>query len=563
VLAQARTDAAAAEQRVEHVHEDQAAAAREEQAAATARDNADAMIGRLRQELTGFPQTLAAVEEELAALDLLDAQARSAEERLRGCRRARDEAAQAQAAGNADLGAATSALHAARDPLVPLGAPALDGDLLTGWVTLAAWARALGADRERQLAAARAAAGAAESAAGAARQAGTVAAEQDEHARASETAATRSEQQERSDLEKLVARIGELRQALAAAPSDADAAAELGRIDQLDAAAAAADAALREARTTRDAADRAAAEVRRDIDEAWTALRDARDPLVALQVPPFATDDLLTAWTHLVTWVESEISSRDTELPAAQHEATTRNEAVRVLETELAADLDRHEVAYQTAQPLLDAAPPAVSAALERARAEQDRLAERRDHAARLTRERDMAHEESQVARQLANLLRSDAFPRWLVASALDALVADASVSLAELSGGQYELTHDDGRFEIIDHTDADAHRPVKTLSGGETFQASLALALALSAQMSSLAAAGAARLDSIFLDEGFGTLDESTLETVATTLENLAGKGDRMVGIITHVGALAERVPVRFTVRRDQRTAAITRDHT
>src|SRR5262249_27251571 len=124
--------------------------------------------------------------------------------------------------------------------------------------------------------------------------------------------------------------------------------------------------------------------------------------------------------------------------------------------------------------------------------------------------------------------------------------------SLAELSGGQYELTHDDGRFEIIDHADADAHRPVKTLSGGETFQASLALALALSAQMSSLAAAGAARLDSIFLDEGFGTLDESTLETVAATLENLASKGDRMVGIITHVGALAERVPADGEAHRD-----------
>ena len=86
----------------------------------------------------------------------------------------------------------------------------------------------------------------------------------------------------------------------------------------------------------------------------------------------------------------------------------------------------------------------------------------------------------------------------------------------------------------------------MRTLSGGETFQASLALALALSAQMSALAAAGAARLDSIFLDEGFGTLDPETLEVVATTLETLA-QGQRMVGVITHVAALAERVPVRF----------------
>ena len=124
----------------------------------------------------------------------------------------------------------------------------------------------------------------------------------------------------------------------------------------------------------------------------------------------------------------------------------------------------------------------------------------------------------------------------------VDALVADASVSLAELSGGQFELTHADGEFLVVDHADADARRPVKTLSGGETFQASLALALALSAHLSTMAASGAARLDSIFLDEGFGTLDEATLEVVAATLENLAAGGDRMVGLVTHVAALAER---------------------
>ena len=186
------------------------------------------------------------------------------------------------------------------------------------------------------------------------------------------------------------------------------------------------------------------------------------------------------------------------------------------------------------------------------------RVVERRAAAARLTADRDAAVAAQQVAKMLGHLLRSDGFPRWLVASALDALVADASVSLAELSGGQFELTHENGEFLVVDHTDADARRPVKTLSGGETFQASLALALALSAQMSGLAAHGAARLESIFLDEGFGTLDEANLETVASTLEALAARGDRVVGVITHVPALAERVPVRFAVRRDQRSSWI-----
>ena len=140
-----------------------------------------------------------------------------------------------------------------------------------------------------------------------------------------------------------------------------------------------------------------------------------------------------------------------------------------------------------------------------------------------MTAEHAAAESEQQVANMLGNLLRSNQFPEWLEAAALDTLVADASVRLAELSNGQFELTHRNGEFFVIDHADADSQRGVRTLSGGETFQASLALALALSTQLSSMAAAGAARLDSIFLDEGFGTLDESTLEIVAATLESLA----------------------------------------
>ncbi|HEY4421489.1 MAG TPA: SMC family ATPase, partial [Pseudonocardia sp.] len=222
-------------------------------------------------------------------------------------------------------------------------------------------------------------------------------------------------------------------------------------------------------------------------------------------------------------------------------------------------DLLAHRVT--AGPPLGSTAPAAVAAVLARSRSAQERIAERRAAAEKIRADRDEAESAQQVAKLLGQLLRSDGFPRWLVASALDTLVADASRSLAELSAGQFELTHEGGEFLVIDHADADARRPVKTLSGGETFQASLALALALSAQMSGLAAKGAARLESIFLDEGFGTLDETNLEVVAGTLENLATRGDRMVGVITHVAALAERVPVRFAVRRDQRTSSVTRE--
>ena len=99
----------------------------------------------------------------------------------------------------------------------------------------------------------------------------------------------------------------------------------------------------------------------------------------------------------------------------------------------------------------------------------------------------------------------------------------------------------------------------MRTLSGGETFQASLALALALAEQLSGMAG-GVASLESIMLDEGFGTLDAATLDAVAATLENLAARGDRMVGVVTHVSALAERIPVRFEIHKDARTARVER---
>ncbi len=176
-----------------------------------------------------------------------------------------------------------------------------------------------------------------------------------------------------------------------------------------------------------------------------------------------------------------------------------------------------------------------------------DRFRERQ----RLHKQKEEAAEQAQVAATLANLLRSDAFQAWLLESALTSLVADASDLLLDMSSGQFELRIQSKDIEVIDHNDADSTRPVRTLSGGETFQASLALALALSRQVSSLAASGAAKLESIFLDEGFGTLDETSLDVVAATLENLAATGERMVGVITHVPALADRIPVRFQVTR------------
>lgn len=100
--------------------------------------------------------------------------------------------------------------------------------------------------------------------------------------------------------------------------------------------------------------------------------------------------------------------------------------------------------------------------------------------------------------------------------------------------------------LEIVDRHAADAAREVSTLSGGESFLVSLALALGLA----ELAATTTARLDSLFIDEGFGTLDADTLDVAISALENLQAQG-KMIGIISHVEALKERITVQISVEK------------
>ena len=104
--------------------------------------------------------------------------------------------------------------------------------------------------------------------------------------------------------------------------------------------------------------------------------------------------------------------------------------------------------------------------------------------------------------------------------------------------------------FQVVDRANADESRSVKTLSGGETFLASLALALALSRHVGELAGDGmGAKLESVFIDEGFGTLDPATLDEVIDALERLRAD-ELVVGVISHVPELAQRIQSGLTVQ-------------
>ncbi|MDP8970180.1 MAG: SMC family ATPase, partial [Actinomycetota bacterium] len=198
--------------------------------------------------------------------------------------------------------------------------------------------------------------------------------------------------------------------------------------------------------------------------------------------------------------------------------------------------------------------------ALSETRAQLRRVDEALAKAAALRADRDAQVKQAAVAKSLAAHLDARGFEGWLLDEALELLLVGASATLQQLSAGQYSLAVDDKRrFQVVDHRNADELRPAKTLSGGETFLASLALALALADQLADLAAHGAARLEAIFLDEGFGTLDPETLDTVAAAVEELGARG-RIVGLVTHVRDLAERMPVRFEVHKGPAGSGIRR---
>ena len=101
----------------------------------------------------------------------------------------------------------------------------------------------------------------------------------------------------------------------------------------------------------------------------------------------------------------------------------------------------------------------------------------------------------------------------------------------------------------MIDHFNG-TERSVKTLSGGESFKASLSLALGLSDEIQS--SAGGVKLDTMFVDEGFGSLDEESLNQAMRALAGLA-EGNRLVGIISHVGELKDRIDRQIVVTKDR----------
>lgn len=372
---------------------------------------------------------------------------------------------------------------------------------------------------------------------------------------ASERSAERAARREQleAELEQDRARLNELRREVAQVAESEDPAAECAavvkQIDALEAARkkagaevagaerqlAAAVAAERMSAAAAASARRAAEERGQLRDEAVRrggfleegAIRDALMPESAM----VATAERIHKHDQERHAVEARIRDLRAELGAA-----------RVLDEEL-------ERAEEGAREL--------NAAVEQQHGEQKALEGQRgwmkERLARAIELRDKLAAEEQKLRlysHLATDLRSDKFQAYLLVEAFTELVRGASERLRTLTGERYSLRFEHDEILVVDHDNAGETRISDTLSGGETFLTSLALALELSEHVQRTV--GAVRLDSLFIDEGFGTLDSETLALVSEAIQGLR-VGGRMVGIITHLSELRDELPQQILVHKHQ----------
>ncbi|MFJ9112795.1 AAA family ATPase [Streptomyces sp. NPDC102283] len=222
---------------------------------------------------------------------------------------------------------------------------------------------------------------------------------------------------------------------------------------------------------------------------------------------------------------------------------------------------------FETAEWLLREASSARAAADERC-GELTRLS--REAADEVRRLGPVRQEYERVAR-LAGLAagtsadneRKMRLEAYVLAARLEQVAAAATARLQRMSSGRYTLVHSDARtggrraglgLHVVDAWTG-SERDTATLSGGETFFASLALALGLADVVTE--EAGGVRLDTLFIDEGFGSLDDQTLDEVLDVLDSLRER-DRSVGIVSHVADLRRRIPVRLEVVKERQGSSV-----
>lgn len=249
---------------------------------------------------------------------------------------------------------------------------------------------------------------------------------------------------------------------------------------------------------------------------------------------------------------EDKIKRRETDLKTRRDQLTGQQEAARKdlgsLKTEQATDKSRDEI--ENLQKELKQKITAASERRGQIRTELKNDSDSREKKKTLIAERDAAQAEFDRWKKLNSLIGSangDVYSRFAQSLTLARLAQEANRQLRMLDprytlsiGGDYGLD-----FSVIDSWQDDEKRSAGNLSGGETFLVSLALALALSSL------SGKTHIETLFLDEGFGTLDPEAMEMALGALSGLQQNGSRLVGIISHVEALSDSISTQIHVIR------------
>ena len=292
-----------------------------------------------------------------------------------------------------------------------------------------------------------------------------------------------------------------------------------------------------------------------DLNERSSGLLDAlltvRDQ-IAVEKPPLPGNDAIEAWRQFVIWLRERTAALSEELEVLENSVEVAAEASMTAEEGLRSWLEQYGVASIES--------PDRDLALVEAgkRAEIEEMEKNIAHAHELEEELAIEKGHVRLASTLGNHLKANNFEAWLLEEAMEVLIDGANRLLDELSGGGYSLRVRKSQFEVVDHRNAQLTRTTRTLSGGEVFLVALSLALTMAEQLAQLTGMSS-RLESVFLDEGFGSLDQESLDVVASVLDELVGRG-RTVGIVTHVPELAERMPVRYEVTKGPETSSIAR---
>ena len=235
------------------------------------------------------------------------------------------------------------------------------------------------------------------------------------------------------------------------------------------------------------------------------------------------------------TAAEQNLSENARQTEAAEHrELFFRDEILLVQE------IDQIEVALQTRQQEMGSIDAMIRANAQRAHEAAALLKQITQQSLELSR--------WDALKRLIGSADGALFRRFAQGLTLRQLVEQTNRHLARFQGGRYRLRKTPGLdldLEIVDTFQADHVRSVNTLSGGETFLASLALALGL-ADMTG----GSTRVQSLFIDEGFGSLDENALEIAIDTLESLQAQGLN-IGVISHIREMKERIAVQVQVMK------------